>query len=197
MIGRTLKCLSAAALVGLASFSVSGPLAAEQFAKGSKAKKWGLVGEEKALFSGKVVDVLCELAGDCPADCGNGDRNLAIVRAKDNKLVPVLKNRQPAFNGATDDLLPYCNKDVDVDGVLIGEDEGIKAKVFMIQFIRVKGEEKWAKTNLWTKKWAKRHPEAKGKGPWFRRDPRVKKQIADTGFFGLGHDVDKKWREQQ
>ncbi|MEE9376008.1 MAG: hypothetical protein V3V04_06705 [Rhizobiaceae bacterium] len=169
---------------------------AADFSKGSKAKSWNLAGEEKATFSGQVVDVLCALTNDCPKNCGDGNRNLGIVRSIDNKLVFVLKNRQAAFNGATEDLLPYCNKQVDVDGLLIGEDEVVKTKFYMVQFIRLSGEEKWNKANLWTKRWAQKNPDAKGKGAWFRRDPRVKKQLAKSGHFGLGLEFDKKYLEE-
>ena len=74
---------------------------AQDFAEGSQAKEWGLLGEEKALFTGNVVDLMCEITGDCPENCGNGLRQLGIVRESDNVLVPVLKNRQSSFNGAT------------------------------------------------------------------------------------------------
>ncbi|MEE9314778.1 MAG: hypothetical protein V3V02_09020 [Rhizobiaceae bacterium] len=184
------------ATISLAALSLVSLATAADFSAGSKAKKWNLYGEEKATFSGKVVDVLCELSGDCPANCGDGNRNLGVVRASDNRLVLVLKNRQSAFNGATEDLLPYCNKKVDVDGLLIGEDEVVKAKFYMVQFIRVVGTEKWNKASLWTKRWAEKNPAAKGKGPWFRRDPRVKKQLAKSGHFGLGVDFDKKYIEE-
>ncbi len=175
------------------TFLITASATAADFSKDSKAKSWRLYGEEKAKFSGKVVDLLCELAGDCADNCGNGHRNLGIVRAADNKLITVLKNRQSSFNGGTEDLLPYCNKNVDVDGLMIGDDDVVKAKFYQVQLIRVTGEEKWNKTTRWTKRWKAKNPEAKGKGAWFRRDPRVKKQIAATGYFGLGHDFDKKY----
>jgi hypothetical protein len=169
---------------------------AANFAEGSQAKSWNLNGEEKALFSGKVVDVLCHLSGDCPANCGDGKRNLGILRDTDGHLVLVLKNGQPAFNGAADDLLPYCGKQVDVDGLLVGDDEVVSAKFYQVQLIRVAGEEQWNPATLWTKRWAEKNPDAEGKGPWFRRDPRVKKQIAKSGHFGLGHEEDRKFIEE-
>ena len=36
------------------------------------AKEWGIDGEEVAQFEAKAVDVLCELTGDCPTNCGDG-----------------------------------------------------------------------------------------------------------------------------
>lgn len=192
-MSKTKYSLRAVLLGGFAFLSASAGAQAADFSAGSKAKSWNLNGEEKALFSGKVVDVLCELAGDCPDNCGDGKRNLGILRDADGQLVLVLKNGQPAFNGAADDLLPYCNMQVDVDGLLVGDDEVVKAKFYQVQRIRVSGEEKWNRANLWTKRWAAKNPDAKGKGPWFRRDPRVKKQIAADGHFGLGHEEDRKF----
>ncbi|MEO1543801.1 MAG: hypothetical protein AAFR75_07265 [Pseudomonadota bacterium] len=172
-------------------------LAGEDYSKGSQAAELGLSGETKAMFSGKVVDLLCELSGDCPDNCGGGTRNLGIVRATDNKLIMVSKNSQFEFNGGVDDLLPYCNKDVDVDGLLLGDDPGVEAKIYMAQFIRLKGADKWIKTTLWTDAWKKRNPSvAEGEGPWFRRDPRVLKQIEKSGYFGLGLDADAAWRKE-
>ncbi len=169
---------------------------AADFSKGSNAKELGLSGEVKAMFSGKVVDILCELSGDCPANCGDGNRNMGIVRSADNKLIVVGKNAQFEFNGPVDDLLPYCKKNVDVDGLLLADDPGFDAKIFMAQFIRLSGEKEWKKADLWTAAWQKRNPGATGEGPWFRRDPRVIKQIEKSGYFGLGHEVDKQWRKE-
>jgi hypothetical protein len=189
---RFSKFLIAACCV-LASLQVA---SAEDFSSGSKAEEFGLSGEKKATFSGKVVDVLCELAGDCPANCGDGMRYLGIVRSSDQALVMVSKNAQFEFNGAVDDLLPYCNQMVDVDGLLIGEDPGFSAKIYMVQLIRKSGEGEWSKADRWTEAWKTRNPGATGEGPWYRRDPRVTKQIEAKGYFGLGQDVDKKWREE-
>ena len=182
----------------LALAAGSGPAFAEgAFSEGSKAKGFGLSEEEKATFSGKVVDVLCELTGDCVENCGNGNRNMGIVRETDGRLVMVLKNAQFSFNGPVADLLPYCNKNVDVDGLLIGDEEYYNTKFYMVQFIREKGSADWAKANKWTKSWRAKNPEvAKGKGPWFRRDPRVVKQIEATGYFGLGSEADEKYRAE-
>ena len=184
-------------LVGLV-FTLSSILiaGAEEYSEGSKAKEFGLIEEEKATFSGKVVDLLCELSGDCPENCGNGERTMGIIREGDNRLIPVLKNAQFSFNGPIDDLLPYCNKTVDVDGLLVGDSEIYNAKFYMVQLIREAGAEEWQKANKWTKAWRKRNPEAKGKGPWFRRDPRVLKQVEANGYFGVGLEADEKYRAE-
>ncbi len=178
-----------------ALLSASAPLAAsaQDFSAGSKAETLGLTGEQKATFSGKVVDILCELAGDCPGNCGDGNRNLGIVRTSDSKLVIVSKNAQFEFNGGVDDLLPYCGQTVDVDGLLLGDDPSVPGKIYMMQFVRRSGETEWTKAELWTSAWEKRNPAAKGEGPWYNRDPRVTKQIERSGYFGLGAAEDQKY----
>jgi len=178
-----------------ASFSVAAN--AEDFSAGSNAKEFGFEEEIKATFSAKVVDVLCELTGNCLDNCGNGQRQMGLLREADNKLVFVLKNGQFSFNGAAEDLVLYCNKLVDVDGVMVGDPEEFNTQFYMLQFIRDKGAPEWTPAKKWTAAWAKKNPEAAGKGPWFRRDHRVKKQIAATGIFGLGHEVDEAFRKSK
>jgi hypothetical protein len=183
---------AAAVFAALATTTI--PAAAQDFSKDSQANSWNLVGEQKARFSGKVVDILCEISGDCPEDCGAGARQIGIVRSADNALIPVLKNGQPLFNGAIPDLLPYCNQAVDVDGLILSDETIKSGPLYQIQLIRREGESEWAKTNLWTKKWVEDHPEFAGKeGQWFRSDPAVQKQIAADGSFGLGKEADEKY----
>ena len=193
---RALAVLAAALL----ALPLAAPAAAQEagaFSAGSQAKSWNLVGEQKARFTAKVVDVLCELTGDCPADCGAGKRHLGLVREADGALVFVNKNGQPAFSGPGADLLPYCGARVEVDGLLVGEDEANPAtRVFQLQLIRRVGEEKFARANRWTRQWNAAHPElAKQKGPWFRKDPRILRRIARDGYLGLGPEADKEFIE--
>jgi hypothetical protein len=186
-----------AALFAAMTLAAAMPAAAQEFSEGSRANNWNLTGEEKARFSGKVVDLLCELAGDCADQCGAGSRQLAIVRTKDNALVPVLKNGQPLFNGAVADLLPYCGEMVEVDGLLIGDETAKGAKFYQVQLIRRDGEAEFQKTELWTKTWDKQHPELAGQeGEWFRKDPVIAKHIEAEGHFGLGKDVDEKYAKE-
>ncbi len=179
--------------------SFTTPLFAQDFSAGSTAKSWDLYAEKKAFFKAKVVDPLCTLAGDCPDNCGGGKRQLALLRLSDNVMVLPLKNSQAAFSGAANELQPFCGMDVEVDGLLIEDEELASKNLFQVQKIRNVGDEKWTKANHWTKEWAKANPDAKGKGPWFRRDPRVKAAIAKDGYTGLGLETDeafiKEWFE--
>lgn len=176
------------------AFLISASLASAVQAAESQAKSWNLTGEVKARFEAKVVDVLCELAGDCVDNCGGGARHLGLL-TKEGKLVLANKNIQPIFSGAAVDLAPYCGKQVEVDGLMVGEGG---PQLYQIQLIREVGAEKFNKTNLWSKDWNKANPEAKKvKGPWFRKDPLINAQIKKDGYLGLGLEVDKKFIEEE
>ena len=181
-----------AKLIAAVMIAMAAPAHAADFSEGSEAKEWGLAGEEKARFTAKVVDVLCELGGDCAANCGDNRRQLGLLREADGALVYVLKNRQAAFTGAATDLYPFCGKEVEVDGVTVqNEDIPNAPKLYMVQLIREQGAEKWTKTSRWTKEWNKANPDLKKvKGPWFRKDPRVTEAIEADGYLGLGAEAD-------
>ncbi len=170
---------------------LAAPAGAQDFSQGSEAKSWNLYAEQPARFEAQVVDMLCLLSGDCPDNCGDGRRQLGLLRAADNVLVYPNKNSIPAFTGATVELLPFCGQAVEVDGLMIDDPDLGAKNIYLVQKIRAKGDADWIKANRWTKEWAKAHPEAKGKGPWFRRDPRVKAEIAREGYLGLGTEVDE------
>lgn len=168
-----------AALPGMA-LAQDGP-----FSAGSEARSWNLAWEEAARFEATVVDMLCEIAGDCANECGTG-RQLGLLRSADGVLTYPNKNNQPAFTGAAVELGPYCGELVEVDGLMI-EDEYIGAtNVYLVQRIRRAGEDDWTTANAWTAQWAEANPDAVGEGPWFRRDPRVRALIEAGGYLGTG-----------
>lgn len=171
------------------------PLAAQDFSEGSEARSWNLYAEVPARFEAKVVDILCELSGDCPANCGDGKRQLGLLRAADDVLVFPNKNSQPAFTGAALELLPFCGQTIEVDGLMITDEDLNVDNVYLVQRIKA-GDADWIKANTWTKKWAKANPQAAGKGPWFRRDPRVNAITAEEGYLGLGADADAAYAEE-
>lgn len=182
----TKTCFKNAALLFTAGLFVAGTAQA--------ANSWGVTGEEIARFQGKVVDIACELSGDCPDECGAGKRQLGVLKA-DGTLVLISKNQTP-FSGAADDLVEFCGQDVEVDG-LFAENRGVK--FFAAQFVRPVGG-KWRRTSRFTEAWAERNgmdpasPEAK---QWFRNDPRVKQLIEQDGFLGLGKEADQKFLDSR
>lgn len=154
----------------------------------SQAESWGLQNEEPVLLSGRVVDILCELTRDCPAECGAGKRQLGLITSA-GRLLPIAKNGQPLFNGAVADLLPYCRKFVDIDGLMTGNE---RHRVFQLQLIRPQETRDWSKAELWTEVWRKRNPSLADKAEeWFYHDPRVARQIDATGYLGLGARADR------
>lgn len=166
------------------------PALAQDFSAESEAKSWGLYAEVPARFTATVSDPLCELTGDCADQCGAGDRQLVLMREADDAMIFPLKNNQPAFTGAAAELAPFCGQQVEVDGLMIDDAEIGATNVYLIQKIRAVGDAEWTKADRWTKDWAEAHPEAAGKGPWFRRDPRVNAEIEAEGYLGLGAETD-------
>ncbi len=172
---------------------LASPAAAQDFSEGSEANPWNLYAETPARFEAKVVDLLCELTGDCATNCGDGRRQLGLLRSPDGILVYPNKNSQPAFTGAVVELAPFCGQQVEVDGLMIEDPELNVKNVYLVQKIRNVGDEEWTKAKQWTKVWADENPDAGGKGPWFRRDPRVNEMIAQDGYLGIGLEEDEKF----
>jgi len=184
----------AASLLAAPALAQDGPYSAN-----SEANEWGLFGEEKARFEARVTDALCALTGDCPDDCGGGERPMVVIRKDDDRMLLVNKSGAPNFTGANYRLAEFCGQDVEVDGLLVGEPDftpGIGAKVYQVQLIRAIGADGWVKTDAFVPQWNEKYPEAAGDGPWFRRDPNVKAAIEENGYFGLGLEADKKWFEE-
>ncbi len=172
-------------------FAISVLLASGSVA--SAADSWGVAGEEEARFDATVVDVLCELTGDCPKSCGEGRRQLGLLTAE-NKLVLPTKNAAN-FSGATDDLIDFCGQNVTVDGIFT---ENYGVRVFAVQFVKPVGG-KWQRTNRFLDKWAKNNgidPTSNAKKSWFRKDPRINALIERDGFLGIGLEEDRLFLEE-
>ena len=159
------------------------------------AEEWGLPDEKKARFEAKVVDMLCELTGDCPAQCGAGKRQLGLLK-DDATLVLPLKN-QTFFSGAADELIDFCAKRVVADGLMV-TNRGYT--IFALQFVKEAPDGKWRRADRFLPKWAKRNgldPKDKKVKRWFENDPQVKALIARDGKLGLGLEADRKFLEAQ
>lgn len=164
----------ALALAGL----LAGPLAALAPAPSRAAELWGLENEKIATFPAKVVDLLCEVGGPpCPPDCGGGRRQLGLLDAE-GKLRAAVKGAFE-FAGPSADLLPYCGKTIQVDGLLV---ENPRMTMMFVQAIRETDSQPWQPTEGFRKAW-----EAKNGDPqdWVRKDPQVKAIIAADGVFGI------------
>ena len=159
------------------------------------AESWGLPGEEKARFEATVVDLLCELTGDCPADCGAGTRQLGLLK-DDGTLVLPLKN-QVIFAGAAAELFGFCARRVVADGLFV-TNRG--HTIFALQFVKAAPDGKWQRANRFLPQWAARNgvdPKSATARRWFENDRRVKDLIARDGKLGLGLEADRKYLESQ
>ena len=141
------------------------------------ADEWGIDNEKAAQFSAKVVDVACALKGDCPENCGGGTRQLGLLTA-DGKLRVAVKGNTD-FAGAVHDLLPYCGRTIEVDGLLI---ENPAITLYMAQRVREAPDKPWVKTTAFARDWEAAHGKPK---QWFREDPLVKEVIAEDGVLGI------------
>jgi hypothetical protein len=190
-----IRTLIAGALAALMAM----PAAAEgEFSEGSQAVGWKNVqGREAAVFKGKVVDILCELTGDCADGCGMGKRQMGVIRESDGKLILAGKNNETSFAGATVDLAAYCGDTVTIDGLLVGNPELTDTKFLQVQLIQREGSDKWGKAKRFGRAWKKEFKEAaKKKGPWFRKHPAVQAELDANGYLGLGAEADKKFIEE-
>lgn len=174
---------------------VAAPVTAQEgpFSEGSEARSWNLAWEEPARFEATVVDMLCEVAGDCDNACASG-RQLGLLRTADGVLTYPNKNNQGIFTGAAADLGQFCSMEVEVDGLMI-EDEFLGAtNVYLVQRVRLLTDEEWTVTNRWTDIWAEEFPEAAAlDGRWYRNDPRVLERIESEGYLGTGESWQEAW----
>ncbi len=180
------KCIPLIVAVAMLAVGATGVRAAEE---------WGLPEEEVVRFQAKVVDIACELTGNCPANCGDGKRQLGLIDAK-GKLILAIKNAAP-FSGTADELIDFCGKQVIADG-LFTTNNGYK--VFALQFVREAPKGKWRRANRFLPKWAKRHhlpADSKKSRRWFANDFQVKKLIQEQGVLGLGLEADRKYFENK
>lgn len=161
------------------NYTLIGALLLGAFAGPAQAADlWGINGEEKARIQAKAVDVLCELTGDCPENCGDGNRQMGLL-TDDGTLLLAIKNNDP-FAGAADDLAPFCNQRIEADGLLI---KGEKITMFALQFKRELPDGKWSRANWFTKNWAEENGQSAKR--WFEKDPTIQAELEKNGILGL------------
>ena len=166
---------AAAALAGFAFLLPSGPSHA--------AKGWGIEHEVETAIEAKVVDVLCELTGDCPDNCGGGKRQLGLLQ--DDGTLHLVVKTQTLFAGGVADLLPVCGKRIVADGLHIQDPV---MHMFFVQSMKLVGEEELKPTWQFIRDWRAANgyaPGAKVEPPWFRQDKRIVEILEESGVFGI------------
>jgi hypothetical protein len=141
------------------------------------AEPWGLENEKVVQLQGRVVDLACELARDCPPACGGGRRQLGVLAA-DGRLLPLVKGQVNFANGVPD-LLPFCGRSVEVDGLLI---ESPAMPMLFVQNLRTGPDAPWQPATAFERDWQAAHGEA---AEWYREDPAVEAAIAAKGVLGI------------
>ena len=150
------------------------------------AKSWGVTGEQEAKFQATVVDITCELTGDCPENCGDGERQLGL-KTTDQGIILVAKNNT-LFTGAARELVGFCGQEIEVDG-LFTENQNIR--FFQVQKMRPVGD-KWEKADRFHDAWAETYGGKPSKAKkWYTKDPRVNAIIEKDGKLGLGAEADE------
>ena len=145
----------------------------------SAAEPWGLENEKVVELQGRVVDLACTLAGDCPPDCGGGKRQLGVLTAE-GRLLPLAKGLVNFANGVPD-LLPYCGRKLQVDGLLI---ESPAMPLLFVQNLRGSAADPWRATDAFERGWRARHGGEAGV-EWFKTDPDVRAAIEAAGVLGV------------
>lgn len=155
-------------MIAAAAALLTGPAAA--------ADSWGLDNEQELQVQGIVVDVLCELNGECPENCGGGTRQLGLL-TEDGRLLLAAKSNT-LFAGPVLDLLPHCGERVEADGLLI---ENPAMTVYFVQYLRTDPAAEFVSTDAYGEEFTATHGEA---DEWFRAHPQVVEEIEQNGPLG-------------
>ena len=142
------------------------------------------VNDEKPLqITGKVVDIACNLTRQCPPNCGEGKRQLGLVT--DQGVLYLVAKSSAIFAGAVTDLLPFCDKQIEIDGSTTTQ---FGATLLYVQRLRLVGSDAWLDSENFTKDWEKRNklPSNDMKvAEWYRQDQTVAAAIKARGRLGV------------
>lgn len=143
------------------------------------AEPWGIPHEEIATLEGTVVDIACHLTKRCVPECGGGTRQLGILQA-DGVLRMAAKGNVD-FASPIADLLPYCNKPVVAEGLLVKHPQ---ITLFFVQGVKAPGDAAFSPADKFLPAWRARTGLA-DKDEWWRQDPVANRLIAEDGPFGI------------
>ncbi len=144
---------------------------------GDAAEPWGIPHERPAILKGRVVDALCHLKGRCAPDCGAGKRQLGMLLA-DGRFRLVAKSNID-FAGSIPDLIGFCGKEIEADGLLI---ESPAITLFFVQGIRTDAAGPFIPAERFKAAWETQHGKAE---EWWRADPQANRIIAEDGPLGI------------
>ena len=152
-----------------------------------EVQKWGITGAEVGELSGEVVDVLCEVSGNCADQCGGGTRQLGIKTKQGTVLIAKDLN---FYSGGAEELWPFCNQQLVVNGQFT---ESLNTRFFQIQNVR-KPNGPWMKTTRFLETWATTNGASlTAANDWYRDDKRVNAILEKDGRLGLGPEADSEY----
>lgn len=178
-------------LLSLATLLVTSTFLGACATKVGEVASWPVTNAQESEITGTVVDVLCELNGNCVDDCGSGKRQLAI-KTEDSRTVLVSKNLTN-YTGAVVELSPFCDQVVDLNG-LFTEHRGVR--FFQVQNVRPSGGQ-WQRATGYLQAWSERtgRPLSEANN-WQENDERVQEIIERDGVLGLGQEADQEYLGQ-
>lgn len=145
--------------------------------------RWAISGVKVAELSGEVVDILCEVSGNCVDQCGSGTRQLGIKTTEGTVLIAKDLNR---YTGGAEELWPFCSQQLVINGQFT---ESGKARFFQVQNVRTPNGP-WMKTSRFLEVWAEKNGQpVASANRWYTEDPRVKTILEQDGLLGLGPEV--------
>jgi hypothetical protein len=165
--------------IALAAFAVCLVLAPGARA----AEQLGTSQEQILTTKARVVDLACELTGSCPANCGDGKRQLGLL-TPEGKLLVAAKG-YAIFVGAVPDLLPHCGQTIWVDGLTTAQ---FGTTLFMVQRLKDNEADEWHDADQGLKDWSKAHklaPDSDQAQEWYRHDETVAAEVAKRGKLGV------------
>lgn len=152
-----------------------------------EVERWGISGVEVAEFSGEVVDVLCEVSGNCVDQCGSGARQLGIKTELGMVLIAKDLNR---YTGGAEELWPFCSQQLVVNGQFT---ETGDTRFFQVQNVRLP-DGLWMSTSRFLEDWAEKNGQPlSDANRWYLEDPRVKTLLERDGRLGLGTEADQEY----
>jgi hypothetical protein len=142
------------------------------------AEPWGIPHEKPLVLKGRVIDALCHLKGRCAPDCGAGKRQLGVVTA--DGTYRLIAKGNVDFAGAIPDLIGFCGKEIEADGLLI---ENPAVTVFFVQGVRAAGSTAaFTPAERFKTTWEARNGKAE---EWWRADPQANRILAEDGPLGI------------
>lgn len=141
------------------------------------AEAWNIPHETATILRGRVVDALCHLKGRCTPDCGGGKRQLGLTLA--NGTFRLVAKSNIDFAGSVRDLIGYCGREIEADGLLI---ENPAVTLFFVQAVREGPSQPWIPAERFKADWEARNGKA---AEWWRADPDANRIIAEDGPYGI------------